>query len=70
MNTPVTSEQRTDTERLEWLVVGTGKKKLAAVVNGNDTVGYRVFDCMNGLSKAGDGKTWREAIDAAMEKYP
>lgn len=60
----------TDTERLEWLVVGVGKK-IAAHVIGNDERGWTVCDCSNGLEFASrEQKTFREAIDAAMLKFP
>lgn len=62
--------ERTDTERLEWLVTGTGKQR-AARVQGNDDRGWCVLDCSDGLTFMARGhKTFREAIDAAMEKYP
>ena len=62
-----TDEQ--DTARLEWLVLGGGKK-IAAVVQGNEQYGWRVCNCSDGLTIAGKGKTFREAIDDAMVKHP
>ncbi len=65
-----TTEQRTDTARLEWLVVGSGKKR-AAYVSGSEKKGWAVMDCHDGLTFMSWGlPTWREAIDVAMEKHP
>lgn len=55
-----------DTERLEWLVTGDGRKKAARVM-GSEERGWAVCDCSNGLTFMSRGhKTFREAIDAAM----
>lgn len=56
----------TDTERLEWLVAGDGKK-VAAVVLGSNERGWAVCDNSQGLTFMSRGhETFREAIDAAI----
>ena len=59
----------TDTERLEWLVIGEGRKKAARVM-GSDERGWAVCDCSNGLTFMGprNSPTFRDAIDAAMQQ--
>lgn len=55
-----------DTARLEWLVIGGGKK-IHAHIAGSDEKGWAVMDCSNGLTFVARGqKTFREAIDAAI----
>lgn len=68
MNDNRSSEQ--DTARLEWLVIGTGKK-LAAHISGSDQRGWAVMDCSDGLTFLSRNRpTWRDAIDEAMRRRP
>jgi hypothetical protein len=59
-----------DAARLEWLVTGEGKRR-AVSISGNDTKGWGVLACNDGLTFLSRGhKTFRDAIDAAMLKHP
>jgi hypothetical protein len=58
-----------DSARLEWLVIGEGKRRAAYVSGG--TNGWGVLACNDGLTFMSRGlPTFREAIDVAMAKYP
>ena len=52
-----------DSDRLGWYVKNSHMK-----VMGNEERGYVVWDQSNGLTKAGQGKTFREAIDASRKE--
>jgi hypothetical protein len=67
----VSTDERNDTERLNWLILGGGQR-IAARLIGSDERGWAVCNCSDGLTFASprNCKTFREAIDAAMEKHP
>lgn len=71
MSEQLSSDQITDSARLEWLIVGAGYKKAARVIGSDARGSWGVCDCSNGLTFMSRGlPTFRAAIDAAMEKYP
>jgi hypothetical protein len=57
----------TDTKRLDWLLSDTARGQ-ALRVQGSELRGWAVLDCANGLVILSRAPTYREAIDAAMDK--